>query len=441
MAEELDTKEQLDTLIKSVGEMTSKHAEIVKESGEKSAETNETLIKMKTEVADLTEKMQTARQEDTAIIAQQKADFELLQKELVSKGANSDEGLKTAFKEYDNHFAKFLKKGTPISEDDLQVIYNDIATKSMYGVDDERIQQEAKALVAGSNADGGFFLTNDRASNMSKRIFETSPLRSMASVQTTTSDVWEIILDDDEASAGWVGEVAARPETDTAQVAKVLIPIHELYAMPKATQKMLDDAGFDIAAWHQAKVTRKFSRLENTSFVSGDGSLKPKGFLTYDDRTTATTYQRNTVEQLDTAAASTIAADDLISLVGKLYEEYQVGAEWAMARDTFFSYVMTLKASSGEYLINQRVIAEGGKMVIMGKTVNLFPDMPVKADSALVIALADWQEFYTIVDRMGIRVIRDNLTSKPNVLFYTTKRVGGAVTNYEAGKILKVTSS
>lgn len=441
MADENVKKEDLDVLIKSVEDMTTKHAEIVSKSDEKTAANDEELKKLKTVVADHVEEMQKARQEDAALIAQQKQDFELLQKELVSKGGNNDAGLKEAFKEYDDHFARFMKSGAPIPEDDLQVIYKDIAQKSLHGVDDERVHQEAKALVAGSNADGGFFLTTDRSSMISKRIFETSPLRAMANIQTTTSDVWEIILDDDEPSAGWVGEVDSRPVTDTAQVALVQIPIHEMYANPKATQKMLDDAGFDIAAWHQGKVTRKFSRLENTAFVTGDGSQKPKGFLTYADRTTATTYQRNTVEQLDTATASTIAADDLIKLMGKLFEEYQINSQWAMSRDTFFSYVMTLKASSGEYLINQRVIAEGGQMVILGKPVNLFADMPAKADSALVIALADWQEFYTIVDRMGIRVLRDPYTAKPYVLYYTTKRVGGAVTNFQAGKILKVTAA
>jgi HK97 family phage major capsid protein len=43
-----------------------------------------------------------------------------------------------------------------------------------------------------------------------------------------------------------------------------------------------------------------------------------------------------------------------------------------------------------------------------------------------------------IADRVGIRVLRDPFTSKPNVLFYTTKRVGGGVVNFEAIKLMKI---
>jgi HK97 family phage major capsid protein len=441
MADENEVKEQLDTLIKGVTNLNAKHTEFKDSSDTATAKTTEEIEALKKQITDTAESMQKQRQEDAALIAKQKEDFELLQKEIVANGGNSDEGLKTAMKDYDDHFARFLKQGTPIPEDDMNRIYADIAQKSMFGVDPSRIEREAKDLVAGSNADGGFFLTTDRSSSMSTRIFETSPIRPLANVQTTTSDVWEIILDDDEPDSGWVGEVSDRDDTNTAQIGLIKIPIHELYAQPRATQKMIDDAGFDIAAWHQGKVTRRFARDENTAFVSGDGSQKPKGFLSYSDRTDADTYQRDTVEQYDTSTASVIVADDLINLQGRLIEDYQMGAQWAMNRQTFYSDILTLVDEEGQYLINPRLIAEGGTLIMLGKAINLFSDMPVVADSALSIAYADWREFYTIVDRMGIRVLRDPYTAKPYVKYYTTKRVGGAVTNYEAGKLLKITAA
>lgn len=436
---ELESK--LEDIVKGVEALNAKHAEFESKSTADTAESKAILDKIKEDIVKNVEASQKERTELAAIVHQQKEDFEMLQKSIIAGTKGGDEGLKSAFDEYNNHFAAFMKKGIPVPAEDVERIYRDIAIKSSHGASDNDIEIEVKTLVAGSNVDGGFFLTTDRSSAMSKRIFETSPMRPLADIQTTTSDVWEIILDDGEPDAGWVGEVSARPDTNTAGVGLIQISIHELYAKPKATQKMLDDAGFDIAAWHQGKVTRKFGRIENTSFTIGDGSKKPKGFSSYPAWDTAGTYQRDAVEQHETATATSIEADDLIALQGLLIEDYQNAAQWAMKRQTFFNNILTLKDSQGAYLINPRLIAEGGRLVLLGQPVNLFNDMPIVANNSLSVAIADWREFYTIVDRMGIRVLRDPFTETPYIKFYTTKRVGGAVTNFEAGKILKTKSS
>lgn len=429
--------EKLNKIIEGVKSLNEKHADLESRSATDTAEAKEALEKIKTDITNATQEMQEMKQKAAA----QEESFNLMQKEVLARNGNDNNGIKELFKEYDNHLAKYLRKGVPVPDEDVEKICNDIAKKTLFGVNEDQISREQKDLVAGSNTDGGFFLTTDRSNTMSVRMFETSALRPIANVQTTTSDVWEIILDDDEPDSGWVGEVTSRPDTDTAQIGLVKIPIHELYAQPRATQKMIDDAGFDIVSWHQNKVTSKFSRDENLAFTTGDGASKPKGFLSYAAWAVAGTYERNAVEQLTSATATTIEADDLIALMGALLEDYQGNAQWAMSRETFFNYILTLKDSYGQYLINPRLIAEGGQMVILGRPVNLFGDMPNVANNALSVAIADWREFYTIIDRMGIRVLRDPYTSKPYVRFYTTKRVGGAVTNFEAGKILKIKSS
>lgn len=110
-------------------------------------------------------------------------------------------------------------------------------------------------------------------------------------------------------------------------------------------------------------------------------------------------------------------------------------------RRATFTKVVQLKDDEGQYLLNPRVLMEGSTKMLLGADVAFMADMPAFADSALAIAIADWSEFYTVVDRFGIRVLRDPYTAKPYVKYYTTKRVGGAVTNYEAGKILKIKAS
>lgn len=352
---------------------------------------------------------------------------------------NGKDGDAVDTKEYKSAMLGYLRKGHAISDDMLEKMCDAQVNLEILGADDDTINFHKKDLVAGSGPDGGYFILPDRSSKISQRIFETSPLRPMANIATTTSDMWEIILDDDEVASGWVGEVESRPDTASSQIGMVKIPVHEAYAQPRATQKMLDDAGFDIEAWLNGKVARKIGRQENTSFVTGDGSKKPKGFLTYSAWAVAGTYERNAIEQVTaTGTAGTLdEADDLITLQNSMIEDYQAGAAWGMRRQTFTS-IMQLKDSQGQYLLDPRVLKTGTDKILLGKSVVFMSDMPAVAANALAVVYADWSEFYTIVDRLGIRVLRDPYTAKPYVRFYTTKRVGGAVTNFEAGKILKI---
>jgi HK97 family phage major capsid protein len=339
--------------------------------------------------------------------------------------------------EYKRAINLYLRKGVHPGDEVVSRVYDAFAEKAVVSGDEREIEMAKKDLVAGSGPDGGYFLTSDRGGIIEGRIFDTSPVRQLANVVSTSSDVFELILDDQEADSGWVGEVQSRPDTNTPEVGVIKIPVHELYAQPRATQKMLDDAGFDIEGWLARKVSSRIGRDENTAFVTGDGAQKPKGFLSYAAWVVAGTYQRNAVEQIETATASVLSADDLIGIQNALLEEYQANASWGMRRATF-TKVVQLKDTEGQYLLNPRVLMEGSTKMLLGADVAFMSDMPAFADSALAIAIADWSEFYTVVDRFGIRVLRDPYTAKPYVKYYTTKRVGGAVTNYEAGKILKI---
>lgn len=296
---------------------------------------------------------------------------------------------------------------------------------------------ETKALSTTSDPNGGYLVTPAMSARMMTRIFETSPMRAYATVESIGTGSLEIIIDDDEASSGWVGEVAPRPETNTPAIGKKIIPVHELYANPKATQTALDDAGRDLESWLADKVSRKFARDEATSFFSGNGVNKPRGILTYTAGTS--TYARDTVEQVTTGSAGVITPDSLIALQNALKEEYQNGAVFFMARATFGD-ILKKKDGQGQYLWGPGLngqMREGA--LLLGKPVRFAADMPAIASAALSVAYGDFAEGYTIVDRQGIRTLRDPYSSKPYVQFYTTKRVGGDVTNFEAFKLLVLT--
>lgn len=342
---------------------------------------------------------------------------------------------------YGSGFSRYLRKGNAMSEEVMKPIAEAIVKKHLSGLEEKEFDHEVKTLLSGSNPDGGYFVRPTVSANIIKRIFETSPIRNYANIETTTSDQHEMLIDDDQAtSGGWVGEQQARGNTNTPQVGKVQIPIHEQFANPQASQKNLDDAGFNVETWLQNKVQDILSRKENTAFVTGSGVLQPVGFLTLPAWASAGVYQRNALEQFTTGVSGQFTADAIKLLQIGLKEAYQARAIFLIKRQSFGG-IVTLKDGQGRYLLNPENIREANMLnqrLLLGNQVVFADDMPAQAGAALAMAYGDFSVGYTIVDRMGIRVIRDNMTNKPNVQFYTTKRVGGAVTNYEAIKILKL---
>ena len=334
--------------------------------------------------------------------------------------------------------ARYLRTMQPMDDDVAEAVVRGMCEKSFIGITDDRREHEIKTLIAGVNPQGGYFIRPERSATMIKRIFETSPIRNIANMETTSSDSMEFLIDDDEAtSGGWIGETGTRGETATPDIGMVTIPAHEQFAQPKATQKMLDDAGFDIESWLSRKVTSKMSRTENTAFVLGDGSQKPRGFMTLDAWAVNGTYERNKIEQISSGAAADFTADGIKDLQNSLIEEYQAGAVFGIKRASWQN-IITLKDGNGAYLLDPRSMKVGDDLTLLGKRVIFMNDMPAVATDALAMVYGDFSTGYTIVDRIGFRVIRDELTAKPFIKFYTTKRTGADVTNYQSIKIQKL---
>lgn len=343
--------------------------------------------------------------------------------------------------QYRKEFVRYLHTKNAISDEQVLNITNQLVDTHYKGIYDENSRNMiVKDLVAGINPQGGYFIRPERSNKIVSRIFETSPIRSVASVESTSSDSVELVIDDNEASSGgWVGELDSRGETGTPNIGLLTIPVHEQFAQPVATQKMLDDAGFDIEGWLSRKVADKLSREENTAFVAGDGSAKPKGFLTYDAWASPGVYERNAIEQIASGNATQLTADGLIDLWTSLKEGYQGRATFLMKRATFGD-VVKLKDNDGQYLLNPSVLSQGASMLLMGKPVLFADDMEAVGAGNLAIAYGDFSVGYEIRDRIGFRLIRDDITTKGKVKFYTTKRTTGAVTNFEAIKLQVVSA-
>lgn len=304
------------------------------------------------------------------------------------------------------------------------------------------------SMSVGSDPNGGYWVDPDRGGRLVTKVFETSPMRQYANITTIGTDALTGPYDDGEAGVGWVGETESRAETSTPTVGEWRIPVHEIYANPAVTQKLLDDAGFDVGGWLDKKVADKFSRTQNTAFVTGNGDGKPIGWHSYSTSAVTTdddTRARNLLEYVPSGAAGAFdsapdGVDAFIDLITALNPVYRGNANFFMNRATL-GLAMKLKDSDGQYLWKP-VVRDGIFGINMhGFGVVEMEDIPDVAADSFSVAFGDMRETYQIVDRHGIRVTRDPYTNKPFVHFYTIARVGGDVLNFRSLKLMKFATS
>ncbi len=297
---------------------------------------------------------------------------------------------------------------------------------------------EGKALSVGTDADGGYLVPDETETTINRALKDISPIRAISGVRQVSGSVYKRPFAVSGLDTGWVGETAARSETTTPTLSELSFPTMELYAMPAATASLLDDSAVNIDEWLAEEVRVAFAEQEGTAFITGDGVNKPKGFLTYPTVSNAS-WSWGSIGTIATgvsgAFSTSNAGDVLIDLTYSVKAGYRGNAHFVMNRATQ-AQVRKLKDGDGAYLW-QPSIEPGQAPTLMGFPIAEAEDMPDIAANSLSIAFGDFRRGYLIVDRVGIRVLRDPYSAKPYVLFYTTKRVGGGVQDFDAIKLLR----
>lgn len=297
---------------------------------------------------------------------------------------------------------------------------------------------ELKAGLSTGASSGGYVVPEQTERAIERRLMAGSPMREIATVRTVAAGVFRKPVSIAGVASGWVAETAARPETDPATLALLEFPSADLYACPAATQSLLDDALVDLDEWLAAEVEDAFAAQETTAFVTGDGVNKPKGFLSYDIVAEAS-HEWGKIGYVPSGSAgafhATHPADRLIDLVYAPKAQYRPNGRFVMNRKTV-SAVRKFKDADGNY-IWQPPSRAGETASLLGYRVTEIETMPDVAANSAAIAFGDFQRGYLIIDRAGVRVLRDPYSAKPYVLFYTTKRVGGGVQNFDAIKVMK----
>ena len=299
-------------------------------------------------------------------------------------------------------------------------------------------QLEEKALSVGSDSDGGYLVPEEVEAGVMRALREASPIRAISGLRQVSGNTYKKPFAISGAATGWVAETGTRAQTNSPTLAELAFPTMELYAMPAATQTLLEDAAVNIDEWVAEEVRIAFAEQENTAFVSGDGSNKPKGFLSY-TTVAEDSWAWETIGYIATGISgdfpTSAPADKLIDLVYTLKSAYRANAHWVMNRSTQ-AEIRKIKDGDGNY------IWRPGEQSGQGATLMTFPiaeteDMPDIAADSFSIAFGDFGRGYLVVDRLGIRILRDPFSAKPYVLFYTTKRVGGGVQDFNAITLLK----
>ncbi|MFB2593681.1 phage major capsid protein [Paracoccus sp. p4-l81] len=297
---------------------------------------------------------------------------------------------------------------------------------------------EAKGLNSQVAAEGGYLVDPATADTVRGVLMTTASLRQVANVVNVEATSYDVLVDHTEMGSGWASETAAVTETGSPQIDRISIALHELSAMPKASQRLLDDAAFDIESWLAGRIADRFARAEAAAFIRGDGVDKPKGFLAHPAVANAS-WTWGKLGYVATGAAgdfaSTNASDAIVDLVYALNAEYRANASFVMNSKTAGA-VRKMKDADGRFLWTDGLQA-GEPARLMGYPVLIAEDMPDIAEGATAIAFGDFRNGYTIAERPDLRVLRDPFSAKPHVLFYATKRVGGDVSDFAAIKLLK----
>lgn len=339
-------------------------------------------------------------------------------------------------------------RATPVDLDrDAYRAYRDAFAKALRQDSRTLSSDEFKALSVGTDPDGGFVVPADMSGRVVTRLFETSAMRAYADVVPIGTDALEGLNDlNTGVSGGWVSEKAARTETGTPQLGRWRIEVFEQYANPAATQTILDDAVIDLEGWLSAKTADIMARTENTAFVTGNGVGKPRGFTDYSTAATADASRSwGVFEHVNTGGSGAFAASNPADVFFDLIGAFKDGVLGANARVFTRREVVTAvrkfkESTTGNYLW-QPGLQAGQPQQILGFPVAIMQDMPTLASGSLSLALGDMRRAYTIVQRQGLRTLRDPYTNKPYVMFYTTARVGGGAIDFEALKFLRFATS
>lgn len=302
---------------------------------------------------------------------------------------------------------------------------------------------EKRAMSTQDNTEGGYLTNIEVDRELARLQRDMSVARQEFTVRQIGAGAWKKPISKSNANSGWVGETDGRPQTDPSDIAEVNIPTHELYANVGATQTILDDAYVNIEQFIAEETAAAFEDSEGAAFFTGNGVSKPRGLLTLTthDEAPGSRAAHGQLGVVVTGSTSTFGsyADKFMDTIGYLRGRYRQNAKWCFNALTEAA-IRKIKDGDNNYLWQPATSLEVPSTLLGYGTV-VADHMPDIGNGNLPVLFGDLRRAYTIVDRFGMRTLRDPYTLKPYVLFYVTKRVGGGPVITEAVKAMETSAA
>ncbi len=368
------------------------------------------------------------------------SDIKGFQAEIKSKLQEQEERL-TMLDRKSHTFGRPLTRPALSATQEVDLSHKSAFTTYVRNGDDEALRAlelEGKSMSAAVNGDGGYLVDPQTSEAIKSVLKSTASIRSIANVVNVEATSYDVLIDTTDLGSGWVSETGTLSETATPTIDRISIPLYELSALPKASQRLLDDSAFDIEGWLAARIADKFASAEASAFINGDGVDKPTGILNHtqvDNDSWSWGSLGYVATGTDGGFDAANPADAIVELVYALGAQYRANGTFVMNSKTA-GQVRKLKDADGRFLWSDS-LAAGEPARLMGYPVLIAEDMPDIASDAAAIAFGDFAAGYTVAERPDLRILRDPFSAKPHVLFYATKRVGGDVSDFAAIKLLK----
>jgi HK97 family phage major capsid protein/HK97 family phage prohead protease len=262
-------------------------------------------------------------------------------------------------------------------------------------------------------------------SELQRNLVEASPMRSVARVMQVGGSPVKLPKRLSNLAASWVAEEAEHG-LDEPTYGQQEIPVYEARVSTEVSNALIEDSAFNIASELAFDFGEAFGLLEGSSFVNGDGTGEPEGFLNSSAFTAL--------------SAEGVTADNIIDLFYAVPDRYAARGTWLMRRETQGSVRKLRSAVDGPYIWADSLIP-GQPATLLGRPVLEFPDLPLAGGSPAspVIAFGDWNRAFRIVDRVGLQLLRDPYSGarRSVVTFHARRRTGGALTDGAAVKGLR----
>jgi HK97 family phage major capsid protein len=293
--------------------------------------------------------------------------------------------------------------------------------------------EELKTLVVSSDPQGGYLAPAEMSTEFIRDLVEFSPIRSLATVRTTSAPSVSYPRRTGITNAKWKGETQAQEESEPT-FGQVEIPVREINTFVDISNQLLQDSAGVAEAEVRMALAEDFGQKEGVAFVKGTGPLAPEGLLVNPDVTIMPTGNASTL--------GSAPADLLIDVMYNLPAAYRSRGTWLMNGKTLAAVRKLKDGTTGVYLWAP-AYAAGQPETILGRPVIEVPDMDDVGSAKTPIAFGDIATAYRVIDRVGLSILVNPYLLATNGItrIHATRRVGAAVVQPAAFRKVKCATS